>query len=115
VPDPFDPGPPIVVFVDGRPVGDLGARGVDAQLLSVIVHSQSEVAEWLASCGVVAEAAPEPRFVHGDVSLDELTIGQLGQRDADARMVWAIAAREGQLGPLTHEQVEAAFPGSAWI
>ena len=40
-----------------------------------------------------------------------MTIGRLGERHADARLVWAIAAREGRLGTLTHEHVEAAFPG----
>jgi hypothetical protein len=49
------------------------------------------------------------------VSLDRMTIGQLGQRHSDARLVWGIAARRGRLGRLTHEHVEAAFPGAAWL
>ena len=84
-------------------------------MLSVILLGQSQLAQWLTAFGVVAEAAPEPQVVHGHVSLDDLTIGRLGERHADARLVWAIAAREGRLGTLTLEHVEAAFPGSAWI
>jgi hypothetical protein len=66
-PDPFDRGAPIAVSVNGRPIGDLGNRAVDARLLSAVLEGWSEVAEWLVALGVVAEADPEPDLTHGHV------------------------------------------------
>jgi len=114
-PDPFDHGPPIVVSIDGKPFGDLGSQAIDEQLLSAVLQSWSEVAEWLVGFGAVATTPPDPQLLFGWLSLDQLAIGQIGRRHADARLAWAITARSGPLGVVTYEHVEAAFPGAAWL
>jgi hypothetical protein len=54
------------------------------------------------------------------LDLGELHLGKLGHRDADARLLWAVAIREGRVGrwltdhDLDAAEVEAAFPGSEW-
>lgn len=54
------------------------------------------------------------------VDLDDLRLGELGDRDADASLLCAIALRRGRMGHwlaghgIEAADVEAAFPGSGW-
>lgn len=69
-PDPRDPGPPIVVALDGTPIGDLGNARVDARLLLAIVLRGRGVADWLAERGVHERAVRE-HFGGFDLGWDE--------------------------------------------
>jgi hypothetical protein len=142
-PDPSDAGPPIVVRIAGVPLGDLGNARVDARLLTAVLLRRGSLAQWLVGCGVgrsTVEAAfpgcgwpldpplswiyqpPEPSDPEATmtVDLDELRLGELGDRDADASLLWAIALRQGRVGRWLAEHgvdadaVEVAFPGSGW-
>ena len=57
--DPRDPGPPIMVQIDGAPLGDLGHPRVDARLLAAIALRDGGVAGWLAARGIDASAVAE--------------------------------------------------------
>jgi hypothetical protein len=54
------------------------------------------------------------------VDLEELRLGDLGHRDADGALLWAIALRQGRVGEWLVDHgvdaidVETAFPGSGW-
>lgn len=142
-PDPADPGPPIGVLVAGVPLGDLGNPRVDARLLTAVLLRRGRVAKWSAGRGVdgaTVEAAfpgcgwplePPVSWMHQPpnpsdptapftVNLGDRLLGQLGYRDADASLLWAIALRGGRVGDwladycVDARDVERAFPGSGW-
>lgn len=50
--DPADPGGPILVRLDGQPVGDLGHPRTDAALVVAILLREGRVGAWLAQQGV---------------------------------------------------------------
>jgi hypothetical protein len=141
-PDPFDPGPPINVFLDDLPFGDLGNGLVDARLVTAVLLLEGVAAGWLTDHGVtldrVERAFPGsswpieqrpnawPQFPDPSTSalpirirLDDLDLGALGH-NADAPLLWAIAARGGRVGEWLRAQgitaiaVNDRFPRSAW-
>jgi hypothetical protein len=143
-PDPSDPGPPITVWLERVPLGDLGNARVDSRLLMAMLLRRGQVAQWLAGRGVdraaVEKGFPElaawplepplswPRPVPDPsdpasrigVELDRLKLGHLGDADADARLLWAIVVRAGRVGAwlrglgVDAAAIEAAFPGCGW-
>lgn len=131
LPDPADPGPPIVVRLNEKPFGDLGNRRVDASLLVAILRRGSAVAAWLQDHDVrsvlVDAAFPgsnSPLLAAGrdatSVRLDRMPLGNLGEPTADARLLWAILRRDRPVAAWLRSQaidtatLENAFPGSAW-
>lgn len=58
-PDPSDPGPPIAVRLDELLLGDLGNQRVDARLLRALLLREGDVAKWLRSRGVDADAVED--------------------------------------------------------
>jgi hypothetical protein len=142
-PDPSDPGPPIAVRISGVPLGDLGNPRVDARLLTAVLLRRGRVASWLAGRGIdrpTVDAAfpgcgwpldpplswipPPPDAADAAaviaLDLDELRLGNLGDREADAALLWAIALRPGRMSRwlrdrgIVADDVETAFPGSGW-
>jgi hypothetical protein len=143
LPDPADPGPPIMVKVNGVPLGDLGHPRVDSRLVMAVLLRGAAVAQWLAGRGVDRaavesafpgcgwplepplswpESPPQPsdRDAHLGVELDSLRLDELGTEHGDARLLWAVTSRAGRVSAwLNDHQVDAnaierAFPGSGW-
>ena len=143
-PDPSDPGPPIAVRLNGIPLGDLGHRRVDGRLLMALLLRGGPVAEWLTANSVDAAAVqfafpgcgwplqpplswrdqppdPRERDARLNVWLDDLELGELGDRDTDAPLLWAIARRPACTGRwladhgVSAAAVEHAFPNAGLI
>lgn len=67
--DPRDPGPPIAVRLESRPLGDLGHPRVDARLLLAIGLRDGRAAGWMRAHGV-DEAAIRDEFRDLDLGFD---------------------------------------------
>jgi hypothetical protein len=140
--DPSDLGPPIMVLLDDVPLGDLGHPRVDARLLAAITLRGGPIARWLSERGIDAGAIaalpgsewpldPPLSWPHAPadpadpgkriaVSLNELSLGDLGSPDADARLLTAILVRNRTIGEwlrergITADGVATSYPSARW-